>query len=225
MAAATRNMRAPAGVVNTKIYGASGATYQVDANGYVPNVAVPDISPLVYAGFSIMASPAADGLDVQALELFSGRTTLGVLMATAAAAGVFGISSSAGTSLFLASEAAQTNTKTDVVLFEKPMPQGYFAAQNLSPIINANYTGGGTVGTAVVSLNAYRIGKDGSQGADIAATAGNPVTITATAADYPFTVTGASLNQGDRVLFKVTMVLQETGGASAVTGRINSIRI
>lgn len=221
--AVTRNMRAPSGITG-QVWGASGAVYTVDANGYIANVAAADIGPLVAAGCTVVTGNAADGISPMSLRLLGGRKPDGTVMTGSAGAGVFGVTSTAGTSLFLVGEAAQTNTKTDVAIFEAPVPEGYYPGKDLTLTVNSHYTGGGTVGTKTVGVNAYEIATDGSQGSDICATT-TAATMTTAAADAAFTITGAGLVAGDKILFKVTMTLQETGGASAVTGRLNSIRL
>lgn len=198
-----------------------GTRYTADANGVIVNVTTNDARDLVNAGASYIPIVGGDGLVTTTFRLTDGLTPAGIGMAVSPAAGVFGISSTLGTSLGLLGEIATSNTKTDDVLFEHPLPSSYVAGQNLSVAINAQTKGAGTAGTATLAVKAYRIASDGTQGASIGAVA---QAITGVAAVYTFAITGTTLNPGDRVGVEVETVIQETTGGN-LQSQINSIKV
>jgi hypothetical protein len=220
---------APSGSIG-QVTANSGSVYPIDANGFVTITNPGDVNPLLNAGFTVAALPlasqalGADGIPTVQIPLLSARASTGAGLGAAAAAGVFGYSITAGTSFGLVSEAANANAKTDVAILEVVVPAGFTAGQNLAVVVNTTIIiGGGTLSVKTIGLNAYRTLPNGTQGADICATAA--ITIPAnTATDNTFTLTGATLQPGDRIVLKLTLALTETA-ASAVTATINSVRI
>lgn len=167
-------------------------------------------------------TPGATGLTPTPLPLLGFHNTDGSALSAAAAAGKFGFAITLGTSFALTGEAATGATKTDDALAEFVLPPWYIAGQNLTATVNAALTGTGTAGTKTVQVKAYRTANAGTQGANLG---GAAQAITAAGADVAFTITGATLNPGDRILFEVETVLQETGGVSSLTALINSLRV
>lgn len=205
-----------------------GLNVQIPDSGFV-TVPATSLLALLGAGFTFpslsngQARPGANGLVPVSLALTNGRTITGAVMAAAAAAGVFGFTSTPGTTLVLIGESAQNNTKTDVVMFEHQLPANYVAGTDLTVTINAGFSGSGTAGTKTVDASAFAIADTGAQGADLVTTAAQ--TIAASAADYAFVIDGDTLVPGARVLIRVTVALQETGNANPVVAAIGSIRI
>lgn len=157
-------------------------------------------------------------------RLIDFRNANGTALAAAAAAGVFGISVTAGTSMFLVTEAANANTKTDTAIVEYVLPPNYIAGQNLTITANANYVlGTGTLGTHTLAIAAYSTTLSGLQGANLVSTAAQNLPAAAGALTYA--VDGSGLSPNGRLLLVATIVLQETGGTGNITARINSMRI
>jgi len=203
--AGTKTFTAPAGPVSIWVYGYSGVT-----------------------GWQLTLcsiKPVASGIvTANNLPLNTGKNADGTSLVVAAAAGTFGLTNTPGTATFLIGEAARGNTKTDAVCWEYQLPGDYIATRNLTVTANAYYTGAGTVGaTKTLTLTAYKItNTTGAHGSNLGPSAS---TLTNAAADYAMTVTGATLSPGDRVLLRLTAAVQETGGASDLNARINSVRV
>jgi hypothetical protein len=112
------------------------------------------------------------------LPLFTGKNSDGSSLAVSAAAGKFGISVTAGTSEYLLSEAANSNTKTDIVLLETMLPVTFIPGSNVTLSVNCNYNlGSGTVGTHTLTAAAYLLSDLGTMGSTIIATAAQTVPI------------------------------------------------
>jgi hypothetical protein len=205
----------------------SNNAYTADVNGNVAVVlAGRDVLDLEGWGAQVNDStltPSANGLYAAPLTLLHARNSDGSVLAAAAAAGKFGVSITLGTSSFLITEAANSSTKTDTALFDTVLPRSYIAGQNVTITANVNYLlGSGTIGTHTVTFHAYRVAKDGTQAADMVATAA--ASVPAAAADVTAVITGTTLLPGDRVLITAVMVIQDTG-ASNITGQLNSLRL
>lgn len=152
------------------------------------------------------------------------RNNDGTVMDATGGAGKFSISLVIGTSQTLLGEAAQNNTKTDNATTEIIIGGSYIAAQNLTLTLNAKHVeAGGTTLTNTVNAHLYRYADDGSQGADLISHAA--LAITGSNADYAFTVTGATLNPGDRVLLQIVSIATEGGNTGTTKNQINSIRL
>jgi len=160
------------------------------------------------------------------LALTSAKNGLGTaIVATGGAAGNFTIASTAGTSLALKGEDAESNTKTDTCIFEVPAFVGFANGPGgLTVTINAEYAGAGTVGTKTIGLTAYSIAKDGTQTA-ITVTAPTSVALTTAAKDFVFQLATTGALLGQRILLIPSLVLQETGGSAVLNSYINSVRI
>jgi len=185
-----------------------------------------DLRDLINDGGRVIDStstPSANGLFVTQLPLITGKNSDGTTLAATPAAGKFGLTLSAGTSEVLLSENANSNTKTDVVVFEHQLPRNYIAGANITVTANALFTiGAGTSATHTIGAAAYKCANAGTQGATIIATAA--ATLTATAADYNFVITGATLSPLDRIMISLTAIITDSGGSN-VTGTINSVRL
>jgi hypothetical protein len=202
-------------------------SYLADANGNIANVLagrdVADIEGWGGEKNNSALSVAATGIYPTAVPLHLGRNSDGSALAAAAASGKFGQTITLGTSDFLITEAANSSTKTDTVLFDVVLPASYVAGQNITITANVQYVlGSGTIGTHTVTFHAYRTAKDGTQGADLVAT--GAVSVPATATDVTSVITGTTLLPGDRLALTAVMVIQDSGGSN-ITGQLNSVRL
>ncbi len=205
----------------------SGTSYTADSTGTVTGVPVNnDLRDLINDGGRVIDStavPGVNGLFVTQLPLISGKNSDGTTLAASAASTKFGLTLSAGTSEVLLSEAANSNTKTDVVVFEHQLPRNYIAGTNITLTVNALFTiGGGTSATHTIGAAAYKCANAGTQGTTLIATAA--ATLTASAVDYNFVITGTTLNPLDRIMLSVTAIILDSGGSN-VTGTVNSVRL
>lgn len=214
------NMTAPAAYNQYEC--ASGTIYTSDSNSNVASVATVDIPSMLGMGCFPVSTPLARSLDMLAV----GKNPVGTGIAAAAAAGVFGITNTPGTTLALISEAANSNTKTDIVDFFTAMPANYVGGAAVTVTVNASITiGAGTLSVKTVNVAAYVIANDGTQGSDLINVTAKALTGNS-AQDLVFSIPASSTGMipGARLCLKLTMVLTETG-ASNVTGNINSVRM
>ena len=179
------------------------------------------------AGVDTCFAPWAFAAPQRQMRLSKGKSTLGVPMTAAAGtpSATMGISRTAGTSLVLVGEATSTSTKTDNVIFEFNLPDTYVAGAAIPVVVNANYTGSGTVTAATLTLKTELEALNGTETLENTTAA---QTFTGTAADYTFVAVtaaqaaAAALVAGSRVVLSITMVA--TTSAGAMTGQINSVR-
>ena|SRR5258707_3871237 len=205
----------------------SGTSYTADASGTVTSVPInTDLRDLLHDGgirVDSTATPGATGMFATQLPLLTGKNSDGTTLAASPAAGKFGLTLSAGTSEVLTSENANSNTKTDVVVFEHQLPRNYIAGQNITITANGLYTlGAGTVGTHTIGAAAYKCANAGTQGSTLVATAA--ASLATTAGDFNFVITGTTLNPLDRIMISLTIIIQDTG-ASNINAAINSVRL
>lgn len=206
-------MTAPAPYANFQCK--SGATYTADVKGQIASVALGDVLDMLNMGCVLGAFSGN-------VTLVHGRNADGTVLDATGGAGKFKIASTVGTSLGLAGEAANGNTKTDDAIYEVTLPGSYEAGANLTVTVNAKVAGTGTPGTKTLAVKAYRTANDGTQGSNLGPAA---QAITTSNADYAFTIAGATLNPGDRVVLELEAVLQETGGSANINAQINSLRL
>jgi hypothetical protein len=192
----------------------SGTTYTADAKGQIANVANGDVVDLINGGCTLSVFSAN-------LILTHGRNTDGTVFDATGGAGKFKVASTVGTSLGLAGESANSNTKTDDAIFEVLLGSAYESGTDITATVNAKVAGAGTPGTKTVQVKAYRIANDGSAGAQLGSAAQS---ITTANADYTFTIAGATLSAGDRLLVVLEAVIQETA-ATNINAQVNSIRL
>lgn len=169
--------------------------------------------------------PTATGGIQRFLDLTNAKSDLGVPMTAAAGTptGTVGISRTAGTSMFLAGEATSSNAKTDKALFEMNVATTYVAGQAIPIIVNANYTGSGTITgvSTTITVAAYTEvnGVETAIGSITAAQA-----ITGTAANYTYNIPGAAgLVPGQHITVELTMLITTASGAN--TGQINAVSL
>lgn len=163
----------------------------------------------------------ASGLVPTQIPLVNFRNADGTGLAASAAAGKFGLSYTPGTAQFLLTEAANSNTKTDEAAIDIVLPPNYVNGQNITLTAHCNYTlGSGTVGTHTLAAAAYSNAADGTQGANLIATAAQ--TVPAADGAVTFTITGTGLAAGSHLTLTLTLVIQDTG-ASNITAQVNSL--
>src|SRR6266446_8106015 len=164
----------------------SGTAYQADITGTVTGVPInTDLRDLLNDGgirVDSTATPGANGMYATQLSLISGKNSDGTTLAASPAAGKFGLTLTAGTSEVLLSENANSNTKTDIVVFEHQLPRNYVAGSNITVTVNGLFTiGSGTSATHTVGAAAYKCANAGTQGTTLIAT--SAAALVATAAD------------------------------------------
>lgn len=166
----------------------------------------------------------SNGMFATPLGLLNFRNTDGSSLAAAASAGKFGASITLGTSFALIGETSNNNTKTDDAIIEYILPPWYIAGSNLTVTVNAAISTGGspTYATKTVQVLAYKTASDGTQGSDIGPGAASAITVAG--ADVTFTITGTTLNPGDKVVFKLETILHDTGAVDC-NALINSVRV
>jgi len=168
--------------------------------------------------------PGGGGAFTRYLPLIDGHSALGVpFTATAGTpATTFGVSRTAGTSLFLAGEATSGSAKTNSGIWEFNLPQTYVPGANIPVIVNTNYTGAGTItgASTTVAVSAW---SEGVNGAETALSVTAAQQISGTAASYTFTITGTGLTVGQRIVLQVSETITSSSGAN--TGQVNSIGV
>jgi hypothetical protein len=133
-------------------------------------------------------------------------------LAASASAGKFGIT--AGThgsaSPVLVGEAASGNVKTDKCRFLFCLPPEYQAGETITLRLRAKV---GTLLTvsATLDVECFKSDREAGIGSDICATAVQ--TLSATYANYDFTITPTGLAAGDLLDIEITGVANDTGGA------------
>jgi hypothetical protein len=173
---------------------------------------------------SITVTDLSTGITVPAaLPLTGARNSDLTTVDATGGVGKWKFTATIGTSAYLASEAAQGNTKTDTAVWEYVLPPEYIPARDLTITVNSLYSGTGTAGTKTAVAQVYRLASDGTSGANLVTTAA--ATTTTSAADYTFAATGTTLSPGDRIQVVAVGVIQETAGVNPLTARINSVRV
>lgn len=182
--------------------GSTGAVTLSVASGYVESIIQSNVPAVRY------------------LPLTGAKADTGVALTGTATGGAMGVSRTAGTSLVLVGEATSASAKTDKALWEFDLPDTYVSGSTVPIVVNANYTGGGTVTAASTTLtvNAYTE-VNGVETALTGITAAQQFTGTAT--NYTFTIPAAGLAIGTHLVVEIVMLV--TTSAGAATGQINSV--
>lgn len=183
-------------------------------SGAVPTIGYPN-------GIGCAYVPGGGGSTTRYLSLTEGKSDLGVPMTAAAGTptGTVGVARTAGTSLTLVGEATSSSAKTNKVIFEFNLPSTYVAGANIPVVVNANYTGSGTVTAASTTITAQLYTE--TNGVEAAVTTSAAQQFTGTATNYTYTVTGTGLVAGQHVMLELTMLV--TTSAGAATGQLNSV--
>jgi|GEM_PF-3519093 len=158
------------------------------------------------------------------LNLSDARLDTGIISTSATGSGTsYGIARTAGTSYALVGAATSASAVTTKAMWEVTIAPTYVAASTLPVIVNANYTGAGTVTAAstTLTLTAYtEVG--GVETAITGITAAQQ--FTGTAANYTFNIpSSAALAPNQHIVVEVTMLV--TTSAGAATGQINGVSV
>lgn len=217
----TAKMFAPAGRGGIITSSKTGTVYTIAADGSIL-AADADVGDLIGAGFASADrdGQAATGIGTVRIPLKAFTNSDGSVLAAAPAAGKFGLTLTFGTSQTLLSETANSNTKTDIATLEYQLPNSYVAGQDLTLSVNAIVSG--TLTTKTIAADARKMTDAGAAGANLIATAAQVMGLAN--ADSVFTITGATLSPGDRIMLQLTMVITEASAANQ-TGKINSVRL
>ena len=156
------------------------------------------------------------------LDLSGARLDSGIISTSATGSSTaFGIARTAGTSYALIGAATSSSGVTTKAMWEVRVASTYVAGSIIPVVLNANYTGSGTVtaGSTTLTVTAYtEVG--GVETAISGITAAQQ--FTGTAANYTFNIpTSAGLVAGQHIVVEVTMLV--TTSAGAATGQINAI--
>lgn len=171
------------------------------------------------AGAGCAFVPGGGGSTTRYLPLTDGKTDAGVAPTGTATGGAVGVKRTAGTSLTLDGETASAGAVTDKVIFEFNLPATYIAGANIPVIVNANYTGAGTITAVSTTITAQLYTE--VNGVEAAVTTSAAQQFTGTATNYTFTVTGTGLVPGQHVMLELVMLV--TNSASTNVGHINSV--
>lgn len=174
----------------------------------------------VYATVALLRSGTANGIAAFPLRLLDFKNNDGTTLSVSASSGKFGLTSTPGTVEQLITEAANSNTKTDTAQTEYIVPAAYVAGSNITVTCNGQYVlGSGVIGTHTLTAAAYLTAAAGTQGSTLIATAAQ--TVPAAVGSMVFTITGATLSPGSRLMLTFAMAIQDTGGSN-ITGNLNS---
>lgn len=165
--------------------------------------------------------PGGGGAITRYLPLIDGHSDAGVPMTATAGTptGTVGVKRTAGTSLTLDTETASSGAVTDKVIFEFNLASTYIAGANIPVIVNANYTGAGTITAASTTITAQLYSE--TNGVEAAITTSAAQQFTGTATNYTFTVTGTGLVPGQHVMLELVVLV--TNSASTNVGHVNSV--
>jgi hypothetical protein len=215
----TVTMQAP-NAAYTTVATRTGNSYTSDSSGLVAAVQAEDVVDLLTAGYTLVLP----GFAAFNIPLLSGRNTDGSSLAAAASAGKFGMTLTLGTDSRLVTQAANSSSVTDSVIWEVALPTTYPSGHNPTITVNMNHIiGAGTLSVHTVAVHAYPVNDDGSQDADIVTTAAQNTP--ASAADLVFaTAASGEAIANKRLVVEVVVALTETA-ASNVTAVINSVRL
>lgn len=157
------------------------------------------------------------------LDLMKGRTNTGLVLDATGGSGLFKITATPGTSLYLEGEAAQDNTKTDYVLFEAVLPQTYQPGTDVTLTANAAHVeASGATLTNTLDCEAWLMADDGTGATDLCITA---VQAVGTGGDLSFIIDGATLSPGAKLLIRLTSVATEGANAGTTKNLIKSVRL
>jgi len=124
--------------------------------------------------------------------------------------------------LTIETEAVQNTSDNADLAFEFQLPPHYVAGTKVQLIINALYVlASGTTVTHTLDIEVYKLGDDGAVGSDLNQT--GEQTLTASAADYTYTIDESGLAAGDRFMGVVRGAISEGDNAGTIKAVIGSI--
>lgn len=188
------------GTLYTSVVRDAGAQGQIKgvAQNFVPNAA---------------ASPT------RPLTLTNCKATTGLVMTGTPTGGAFGVNRTAGASLYLQGETTTAGAKTDTVFCEAVLADSYAAGAAIPVVVNANYTGSGTVSAATGSLAAYTESTAGVEAA--LSVTSSVVTVGASAGNLTYSIAGTGLTPGQRMGLQLALTVTSSSGNNV--GQVNSI--
>lgn len=123
--------------------------------------------------------------------------------------------------LTLETEAVQNTTDNADLSREFVLPAEYDPGQDIKVVVNAKFVNsGGTTLTHTIDVEVYKLGDDGTVGSDLNTVSAQ--TLTASAADYTFTITPTGLVAGDRLRLLVRGTVTEAGNTGTLKAVIGS---
>jgi hypothetical protein len=156
------------------------------------------------------------------LDLSAARLDSGLISTSATGTSTaFGIARTAGTSYDLIGAATSSSAVTTKALWEASVASTYVAGTAIPIVVNANYTGSGTITGASTTLTVTAYTEVG--GVETAITGITAAqAFTGTAANYTFNIpTTAGLVAGQHIVVEVSMLVTTSSGAN--TGQINAL--
>jgi len=197
-------------------YGISGGTI------YQSFMRQPGSSGRLLPGGMLFVPSNQSGTFTHWLSLTDARFDSGITGAASGASGTgFNIARTAGTSYDLTGVATSSSAVTTKFLFETDVASTYVAGSAIPVVVNANYTGSGTITAAstTLTLNAYtEVG--GVETAITGITAAQQ--FNSTPANYTFNIPStAGLVPGQHIALELVMLVTTASGAN--TGQLNAI--
>lgn len=142
---------------------------------------------------------------------------------TAAAEPDMALAGTIGTDFYLISEAVQNGSAYGQINFEAVLPDSYQDGSDLTLVVDVErVVAAGTTLTSKVDASVHLMSDDGDFGSDLVSTA--EITFT-TAGEQEFSVNGASLSAGDRIIIRVKTTATEGGNTGTLACRLNSVRL
>ncbi len=159
-------------------------------------------------------------------RLLDCRNLDGSVLAASAAAGKFGITTTATfgspANLLLVTEVANNNTKTDACEFEYTLPPDYVAGSAITVNVGQQIIiGGGTLSVKTLTVDAFLMAAAGTAGSNLGPVA---QTLTNSQGNLAFVITPTGLVAGNKLLFQLQTVLTETA-SSNVTATLTDINV
>jgi hypothetical protein len=177
------------------------------------------------SGRSGLTTDAAAVYNVRLTEL-GVTATMALLGASAGTpAGAFGLTPGTfgSASPKLIGEAASGNAKSDTARFQSRLPVEYVAGGNVTVRVKARVTGLVQVAETIDVSGCYKSDGAAGIGSDLCATAAQ--TLTATFANYDFTITPTTLNPGDLLDIQLTGALDDTGATNNKLIEIGAVQL
>lgn len=159
------------------------------------------------------------------VPLTAGRNGDYTVMNATGSSTAWKLAGTVGTAANIQTAAVRNTTNTVVGLYEVVLPSSYKAGEDISLVVSAHrVVSAGTTLTTSVDAEAWKLSDAGAAGSDLQSVAAIAFTNT-TAADKTFTIAGATLSPGDRLLIRLTGVATEGGNTGTVATVVNSIRL
>lgn len=175
------------------------------------------------SGLTFVAT-SLSGTYTRYLSLADARLDTGIISTSATGTSTaFGIARTAGTSYDLVGAATSSSAVTTKAIWETNVASTYASGTIIPIVVNANYTGSGTLTGASTTLTVAAYTEVG--GVETALTGITAAqAFTGTAANYTFNIPStAGLVAGQHITIEVTMLVTSASGAN--TGQINALGV